>query len=100
MEDKPRTELELVKVILNHFKKLEYIGFGICSEIYTLNNENLISDEELDISLNIIYKNVNQEDSRTKSHKPVFNAENSYYWETGNIEPRLQYLEYLIEKYS
>ncbi len=101
-----RTNKELIKIAIDNFYLFEkYHCGGLCIYIYALYYEECIIDrDELEILTSIIEKNIREKKwyNILNWYKPnyVTMQKNNYYWEKGLKEPRLKYLDYLLNKYE
>lgn len=82
----PRSKTELLQLVLDNIDRLES---GLCLLIYRLYKEDKISKDEKEILDMIIYWN-----------RPIGEFPGTYYYPTGNITVRKEYLTSLILKYS
>ena len=90
---KKRTKLQLVKLLRKTLKE-RGTKTGLCWLIYKLFEDSRVTDKEYGILCNIIQS----------TPKEVIKAggypNNAYYWEPGQIPPRLTYLNLLVKRYS
>lgn len=94
----PRTNKELIQIVLDNFDK--YFIYGLCHLIDKLYYVGYITGEENWILLDLIkkYKKYNTFFNRLIYKKERLVDLGLYYWDSGEPEPRRKYLEYLLTR--
>lgn len=94
-----RTELELLILVRQHIKT--YFKTGLCNTIRALHADDKIDLMELNTLTSIIYNNIKMGRWGKFFKLPNYKTSNSeFFWPSGEIKPRIKYLDYLIEKYD
>jgi hypothetical protein len=78
---------ELLEVMLNN-QEMFYIG--LCHWVYDLNANNIIHDEEAKKLYKYIDTNRPHSFSSIEAYK---NRNNSFFWNKGNIKPRIKWIQ-------
>lgn len=90
-----RTNKELIKIAIDNF---DLFRTGLCMYFNILYGKNILNIDEASQMNYLIRKNIKD----FVWYKPNFIEINptGYYWEKGLKEPRLKYLDYLLNKYE
>ncbi len=90
-----RTNKELIKIAIDNF---DLFSSGLCMYFNVLYGENILSIDEARMIGFLVKRNIKD----FVWYKPYFIEINKggYYWEKGLKEPRLKYLDYLLNKYE
>ena len=87
-----RTEKELLQLMLDHPSKM---GVGLCFWSSSLIVDNIITHHEFKSLRNYIHDN---RPSKYSSLSAYRNRDNSYYWDQGDIAPRIKWIKKQIKK--
>jgi hypothetical protein len=87
-----RTEKELLKLML--WNQENFVK-GLCGWIFSLNCSNIITNYELNLLMDYIDHN---RPSMFSSLSAFKNRRGGYYWNKGDIKPRIKWINKQIEK--
>jgi hypothetical protein len=83
-----RTSKELLEILLKHVESKKFLPSGLCLEIYSLHGKSIINQEEFFTLESLVHEN----------RPNVFHSK-VYFFPPNIVEPRIEFIKSLIEKY-